>query len=306
MKTNKTLMTVCLAGSLMFMLAACGGNKTEGDQSQTTDSVTTEVPQAGAIPFDYPVVETTTAVANEYVLSPSRAFLDKAIEEGGDKASFIFYSNKMVTPGKGESEIAEIGSKVMIPNSLIIPIPAGQEAKKGDIVLTWWQSGSGMQRAIVVNDANPKEPVVRYLDLAYDNPAKNNKGVPIGQMEETLKPNSFIVITAEWQPGTAVAYKKDGNYSHAQIINVSGDRVLLNGFAGSVIAIAKSECVAIPVKVDVKAGDAVQVPYIGSYKNGKVKKADPKIGRVWVEIQFGGQPKEVVVSYGDITKDLAI
>lgn len=298
-----TLGSTMLLGAFM-LLCSCGGS-TETKEVKTDSIQTTEV-QIGSIPFDYPVVENTTAIGNEHVLTPSRAFLDDAIKNGGESASFIFYANKMVTPGKGESDIQEISGAVKIPNSLIIPIPGGQEAKKGDIVLTWWQSGSGMQRAIVVNDANPKEPVVRYLDLDYDNPAKNAKGIGIGQMEETLKPNSFVKITAEWQPGTAVAYKKDGYYYHAQVINVAGDKVLLNGFAGKMIAIAKTECVAIPVKLDIKAGDAVQVPYIGQYKNGKVNKVDAKIGRAWVEIEFGGSKEEIVVAFSDIAKDIKI
>ena len=264
------------------------------------------MPKIGEIPFDYPVVEQTTANAGDYVLTPSRAFLDDAIKNGGDKATFIFYSNKMVTPGSGESEIAQISGNVKIPNSLIIPIPTGQEAKKGDVILTWWQSGSGMQRAIVVNDANPKEPVVRYLDLDWDNPAKNSKGVGIGQMEETLKPNTFVKISGEWQPGTTVAYKVTNGYAHGQVINVAGDKVLLKVFAGKMIAIAKSECIAVPVMIDIKAGDDVQVPYIGQFKAGKVKKADPAIGRAWVEIEFAGSKKETVVSYGNIAKNIPL
>jgi hypothetical protein len=288
-----------------MFFASCGGGsdtKTDGNDSLNNDTT----PKVGEIPFDYPVVEQTTAKAGEFVLTPSRAFIDDAIKAGEGKGTFIFYYNKMVTPGTGESDIAELSGNVKIPNSLIIPIPAGQEVKKGDIVLTWWQSGSGMQRAIVVNDANPKEPVVRYLDLDYDNPAKNDKGVGIGQMEETLKPNSFVKITAEWQPGTAVAYKKDGYYYHAQVINVAGDKVLLKGWGGSMIAIAKADCIAVPVTIDIKVGDAVQVPYIGQYKTGKVKKADPKIGRAWVEVQFGGSPTEAVISYGDIAKNIPL
>ncbi|MBN2682568.1 MAG: hypothetical protein JXR58_08670 [Bacteroidales bacterium] len=310
---KKTILTFVVAltfiGSTVFVSCSQDkGKEGEKEKKETPkDSVETEVPQgpvAGITPFDFPTVS-TSAKAGEFALTPSMAFIERAwkAKEEGKTSSFIFYSSTVVEPGDVESKIKQIGAEVNIPNSLVIPIPANQTAKKGDIVLTWWQSGSGMQRAIVVNDSEPTHPVVKYLDIDYDNPAKNKDGVPIGQMEEKLEANSFMLLSGEWMPGTAVAYNK-GSFEHWQVISVSGDKVLACGWAGVMAVLEKSKCTPIPVKLDVKAGDLIQVPQYGTYKEGKVKKVDASAGRVWVEVQFGGEATEIVVSQGDIIKSL--
>jgi len=257
--------------------------------------------EPGTIPFDFPTVE-TTAQAGEYVLTPSNAFIEKAWAD--NKTTFIFYSATCVEPGNVESKIKQISGEYTIPNSLIIPIPAGQKAKKGDIVLTWWQSGSGMQRAIVVDDSNPKQPKVKYLDISYDNPAKNKDGVPIGQMVEELKENTFFVITEEWMPGTSVAYKTSYSSEKWTIIKVADDKVLAKGWAGKMAVLEKSKCTAVPVSLKLKKGDDVFVDMYGSFKPGKVSKLDKEAGRVWVEVEFAGSAKEIVVSMGDIINEL--
>ena len=77
----------------------------------------------------------------------------------------IWYTQEMVEPGEEMSEIKFMSEQKKVPNAYIVPIPAGQTAKKGDILLTWWQCGSGLQRAYVTDAADPKAPTVRYLDL---------------------------------------------------------------------------------------------------------------------------------------------
>lgn len=275
----------------------CGGNsKNEQNNDSTIVDNTKKERLAGEIPFDFPVVNTTSK-AGEYVLCPSKTFIEDAWSEGEENSTFIFYSRTMVTPENSESIVKEIAEDVKIPNSLIIPIAANQEVKKGDIVLTWWQSGSGMSRAIVVDDSNPKEPKVRYLDLEYEH---------YGETEDILKPNSFAKITEMLQPGTAIAYKDDYYMNHVQVIRVEGDKVLTLGWAGRLKVLDKSECHPIPVNLDLKKSDKVQVPYIGSYTNGVINKYDANIGRAWITIEFGGQEKEIVVSIGDIAKDLVL
>ena len=118
----------------------------------------------GEIPYAFPIVKECAASDGEFVLSPSRAFLDDAFAKEG-KTMMIWYQNIMAKSDINESTIKQISGEVQIPNSLIIPIPAGATAKKGDIILTTWQSGSGMQRAIVTDDTDPSAPVVHYLDI---------------------------------------------------------------------------------------------------------------------------------------------
>jgi len=289
---------VSILFSIILLFGNCGTGKNNKDSSQdSTNTENTTIEKiAGQIPFDFPIVKTSSK-EGEYVLSPSKSFLDEAWTEGGENSTFIFYSRKMVKSGESESEVVEVSENVIIPNSLIIPIPSGQEAKKGDIVLTWWQSGSGMSRAIVMDDSNPKEPKVRYLDLDWEY---------YGETEENLKPNSFVKITDMWQPGTSVAYKDDYYMNHVQVVRVEGDKVLTIGWAGRIAVIKKQDCYPIPVTLDLKKGDKVQVPHIGSYTNGIINKYDANVGRAWVDIEFGGQKQEIVVPIGEITKDLVL
>jgi len=79
----------------------------------------------------------------------------------------------MAKPGNEYSVIDFIfDDDTEIPNYMIIPIRPDESAKVGDIVLTWWQSGSGMKRAIVTNASDPTAPEVNYIDIEWDNPAK--------------------------------------------------------------------------------------------------------------------------------------
>jgi hypothetical protein len=305
MKTFFQLLMLSSFVAMVMIAPSCGGGeKTDGNDSLKTDSVITDGPAPGVLPLDYPVIETTNAKAGEFVLAPSREFLNNAFEKGCDYATFIFYSFPMLTPGAKESKLSSFSDTVVMPNSLIIPIPANQTAIVGDIILTWWQSGSGMMRAIVVNADNPSEPVVKYLDLDWDNPATNSDGVSIGQMDEAIKPNTFVRINGDWEPGTAVAVNDNGSYKHAQIINVSGDKVLLCGFAGKLSVANKADCKPVPVYTIYNVGDEVWVPHIGSFTKGKIKKTDKKVGRYWVEIEFAGSKEEIVVAFSDAIKDL--
>src|SRR5918993_4490373 len=152
---------------------ATSNNTAAGNTSAPTGNAnasTAEAPKfnlkPGEIPFNgFPTVG-TTAKADEVVLCPSYNWIQDAVTKGPDKVTFIFYSQKMIAPGEVESEVEFISpGKAKVPNAYIIPIPAAQKASVGDIVLTWWQSGSGMNRAIVVEAGDPSEPTVRYLDI---------------------------------------------------------------------------------------------------------------------------------------------
>lgn len=283
---------------------SCKNEKTDENETDTTKTEeVSDVPQPGQIPYDFPVVG-TTAKNGEYVLTPSYAFIEDAWKD--PTSTFIFYSSKTIEVGDKESKVSQVGTEYMIPNSLIIAIPANQQVKKGDVVLTWRQSGSGMERGIVVDDSDPSRPKVKYLDIEYDNSATNDEGVPIGQMIEELEANSFVKITTEWQPGTSIAYQSDYYQKHWQVIRVEGEKVLAMGWAGKVQVLEKSKCTAIPVKMEVKAGDIIQIPHIGSYQEATVIKVDNEAGRIWVETEFAGEMTEEVVSQGNITKGLVL
>jgi hypothetical protein len=252
-------------------------------------------------PFkDFPAVE-TTAKTGEVVLVPSYNWLQEANVNGVDKVAMIWYHQTMQTPDKEMSEVKFMSDTRKVPNAYIVAIPPGGTAKKGDIVLTWWQSGSGMQRAIVTDDATPAEPVVRYLDLDYDNPAKSRDGkTGIGQMDEKLKPNTFVKLGAPFEPGTMVAVQDGAEQKSAQVIRVAGDKVFVNGFAGHVAVVEKSRCTPFPMVSAAKVGDKVKAVWVNSVKEGTVTKVEPAIGRVFIKFDVDG--KEKAVSFGEVMK----
>ena len=274
------------------------GNTTAANSTAPSSSKTPEFTGELKFPWDFPAME-TSAKTGDYVLVPSYNWLVDAVQKDKDKVTMIWYSQKMSKPGAEKSEIQFMSDKKEVPNAYIVAIPQGEKAKKGDILLTWWQTGSGLQRAIVTDDSNPIEPVVRYLDLTYDNPAKSRDGkTTIGQMDEKIKPDTFKVIKGEMEPGTSVAITDGANLKHGQVINVSGDKVFVSLFAGRVGVYPKSEVKGVPLKPSVKEGDRVKALRIGSYSDGTVTKVDPKIGRVWVKFDSGS--KEEVVAFGNI------
>jgi len=255
-------------------------------------------PKPGTIPFDYPVVE-TKAQAGDFVLCPPRQWIDRGFAKGGSKTTFIYYGAKMLEPGKENSKVKRLsGTDMVVPNAMIVAIRKGETAQPGDIILTRWQSGSGMQRAIVVEGGTPTEPKIRYLDIDYDNPSGAGKKVDI------CKPDTFHKIGKEFEVGTAVVAKGKFGWKRSKIVGVAGDKILGLGFAGRVSVLNKADCVAMPVKPEVKVGDNVYVPYAGTMKKGVVKKVDAAIGRVFAEIEFGGKKKETAAPFGDVITSL--
>lgn len=291
-----------------FSIAACGSSKKADPKTDPKDTTKTEQTSnntnSGKIdPFkDFPK-ESISGNPGDFVLSPSKNWQEDGTN--GKDVTYIWYNQTLAEVGAEYSKIDFMSEKgVEIPNYMIIPIKSGQTAKKGDIVLTWWQSGSGMQRAIVVDDKNPSEPIVNYIDIEWDNPAKNDKGVGIGQMTEQLKPNTFHVISNTWEAGTTVAVKTGTEYKSATVIKVSGDKVLTMGFGGKMQVCAKTDCSPVAIKPTVKVGDMIQAPWVGTYKNLKVEKVDAKMGRVWVDDPYSDDP--MVIPFGDITTGLDI
>jgi hypothetical protein len=301
--------------SLFFagVTVSCGGSEESttdhNEHSDTTSTVETTaeiVEDDGKInPFkDFPSVG-LTANAGDFILTPSKNWQEDGTKEGTEKVTFIFYQQKLAEAGSEYSKVDFMSDKgVEIPNYMIVPIRPNQSAKKGDILLTWWQTGSGMQRAIVVDDANPLEPVVNYIDIDWDNPAKNSDGTGFGQKKEQIKPNTFHKLNDLWEPGTTVAALVDGSYKAATVINVSGDKVLTIGFAGRMVMYNKSDCTPIAVNPNFKVGDEVQAPWVGKFVNTKVVKVDKLMGRVWCEDPYSDDP--MVIPFGDVTTGLAI
>jgi hypothetical protein len=252
----------------------------------------------GALPLEYPPVP-TRAKKGEFVLAPSKGWIEEAFEKGADSQPFIFYGAWMVEPGPAESTIKTLpGQTVSMPNAMIIPIGGGEKAKPGDIVLTAWSSGSGMQRAIVVEGGTPTEPKVRYLDLDLDSPSG------WGKKEDSLKDKTFHVLTKSGEPGSTLACKDGARTTRWIVVGEHRDQILGVGFAGKLKVLTRSACKQVPIVPRLRAGDTVYVPVIGAFTQAKVSKIDEKIGRVWVKHEFGGKDTDQAIGFTEVLPSL--
>ncbi len=236
-------------------------------------------------PWDFPQSVKLKMEAGQTVLSPF-TYYPSSVEKGEPlrKAVLIFYDTTVKEVGSEKSVLDKYNGVVEMPNSLIIPLPNNAKAKKGDVVLTWWQSGSGLQRAIVVDDKNPKEPKVCYLDLRRpDNP--ESPTLEEKRKGETLKPGTFVVIKdKQWQSGAQVAIKRDNEWLAGTLIHVEGDRVLVLGFGSKIEAYDKADVRLIPFKEKIKVGDKVRATWVNEYRPGYVVTAvDDLTGHVFVK-----------------------
>lgn len=284
---------------MLSLLFACSGAKPE-----TPPPVPAPAPEPapaqqtrepGALPFDFPRLG-TTAKAGDFVLAPSRDAVDNAFASP-DSALCIYYGATMVEPGEYESKIKTLaGTESTIPNALIVAIPRGQTAAVGDVLLGHWQSGSGLQRGLMVS-GDPKTPNVRLLDTDWDNPAG------IAQKDDAWQADRFVKL-ARGQIGTTVACKRDDAVDHGVLVALSADRLLSLGFAGKLSVFAQADCIAVDPAPAVAVGDEVNVPKIGKYRPGKVTKLDAAVGRVYVEIEFAGQKETIAVAQQDVAPTL--
>lgn len=320
MKSSGLLIVVCLASVAMACQSsppaanpntaapanATANGSAEPKLSEAKPPTFSENSQADtALPVKFPFADFpavgTTAKVGDYVLAPSYNWIKDAAEKGTENVSFIWYVQKMATPDQENSELQFLSERRKVPNAYIVAIPPQQTAKKGDVVLTWWQTGSGMQRAIVVDDSDPARPVVRYLDIAYDNPARSRDGsTTIGKMDERLVPDSFVKLKA-WDSGTTVAAQDGANQKVAKVIRVAGNSVLTLDSAGKLKVFPKQNCRPAPVTATVSAGERIKAPRYGqTFASATVSSVDPRNGRVFV--RFDGDNKDEAIAFGNILK----
>ena len=239
-------------------------------------------------------VNKPTAKPDDFVLCPSRQFYDNVVEKGINKTTFIYYAAKLVEATDTTATVKNLAGRTFtLPNQMIVSIPKGQTAKKGDIVLTWWQKGSGMQRGIVVGGTET-EPVVRYLDVKLTNPSG------VGKRAEKLRPDSFVVLNQPWQIGTTVAVGEGKRVKLGQLLAVSDKAVLVKEFAGKLGCYPREIANPLPIVPDLKEHGAAQAALYGTFKPVTVTRVDKEIGRVFATFEFGRKPREEAFSFGDI------
>lgn len=249
------------------------------------------------LPVEFPNIKLTVE-QDQYVLCPPKLWIDQANEKGVDKQLFIYYTATMIDCGESHSRVKTLaGREEIIPNAMVIPIQAEESAEVGDIVLTWWQSGSGMNRAIVIGGSKT-EPVVKYLDIAWDNPTG------VAKEDHQLKPNSFHRLEDAWQPGTAIIVAGQAKFQYGQLLAVTEDLVMIKGQMGIIQVHPREKCTPIPITVDVSTGDQVYVPVFNTMTKATVDRVDKENGRVHVTYPFGGKDKQSAVPMGDVALEL--
>jgi hypothetical protein len=293
-----SLIITILASSAL--ISACGGTATNTGNASANNTATSKsvaTPESkpavalkpGEVPFDGFSNLPTTAKAGEIVLTVDESKLVE-IGKGEKDPTAIFQNRVMVTPGELESEVEDsFKKKYKVPNGLIIPVPKGQKAKVGDVVLTWWQSGGGMMRGYVTDAANPAEPTVRYLGMS-----------PREDKSDKLKPDSFIVVNNEWAPGAPVQSKDANGTEFAYILRVNGDKVLISGFARKLRVRSKADLSPISYKPAFKVGDEVKAAFFSSFDPATVIAIDPKAGKVTVKRKTGDEQKDL--DFGEVIK----
>lgn len=245
------------------------------------------------------VTDLPSATVGSFVLCPSRQFIDKALETGIEKNSFVFYAATLQSKGKDTCTVRNLaGSEFEVPNELVVWLgDTPEKVEAGDILLTWWQSGSGMQRAMVVGGSS-EEPVVRYLDVDLENPSG------VGKREDKLRPNSFVKLEMPWQVGSSVAHTAARPQRVGQLIWLDKDSVIVREFAGRLKKYPRKDVTPIPIVPELSVGDAAQAQLFGSLKPVTVESVDEKIGRVFCTYQFGRTEKQKAFPFGEITQEI--
>ena len=299
----KKLIFVAVIGLSMAAMSCTGSNENNANGSDSTQTAATTQMDPAAWPWDFPISTGEQFTDGELVLAPY-TYYKGAIDKGEDltEKGLIFYNTNLVKAAADKS-VVNYKEDYELPNSLIIGIPEGATAKKGDILLTWWQSGSGLKRAIVRDDSNPAQPKVDYLDMKLDPGSKVN--FADDHANEELKPNSFIVLhDGQWEPGAQVACKDErGRWLAATLIKATDDKVLVLGFSSRIAVYPKSDCKLIPMNDEgIKPGDKVYGLFVAEYQpDYTVEKVDTERGRVFVTNNMG---KQEYLSILEVTKVL--
>lgn len=254
--------------------------------------------EPGKFHFDFPVVESTSAKKGDKVFYVNMKMIRGDLEKGRKPGGTQILLGTMEEPGSKES-VVKTAVNDNVPNAGIIPIPAGQEAKVGDIVAGKW--AVNMTRGYVTDASNPKAPKAVFIGLGYDNPAKGpDKKTGIGQFEYELKENEFMVISKDYDPGTACVYKEGGRHKLFQVWRAEGDMVIGKAFT-TFKAVKKADCKPIPLKTSFKAGDKVFAPFVGSMKAATITKVGK--GRYGIKYE-SGSPDEKMISFGEVVDKL--
>ncbi len=231
----------------------------------------------------YAITDNADYEIGKYVLSPTKIVCDSLKKNGFEDLIFVYYPRKFIDRKGNKYILEEFGDSVYIPSSLVIPLPDSQLVSKNDYVLTWWQKGTGMQRAIVLSNEPTATPLVYYVDnqyyFYYD---ENDPNLWI----DTLEKGSFLKIEDKLMPGRSCCVSSEYLSTFYTIINVLGTKILALSWSGDLKIFNENQVELVPMDTKFSANDSVFVPYLGTYTYGKVKSTFKDIGKMKVNILF--------------------
>ncbi len=162
------------------------------------------------------------------------------------------------------------------------------EVAVGDMVLAEW--ASELKHAMVTKVEGEKI-TVRYTDLP--------DSWPEVQLVKALSPREVTKQKEGLQPGNfAIGKGEQGRDELLLLIAESGDNWLVRKFSHLVAVAAKSDLRPIPLKPALKAGQLVEVPWVGQMYQGKVVKVTGT--RVEVRADGVATKEPVVASMGQV------
>ena len=270
---------------VVFLFASCSPKKQQ-TKAQKQDSIKT-------VEFKY---DTTLYHAGNYVLAPSRQFLKKYKENKDSATALVLYPQILEKFGPEKSLVEYYDTVLAVKNEFLIPLPDGQPAHKGDFVVTWWQSGTAMQRAYIVKAKDSLHPYARYIDFdwfgedGYDT------------LIERLNRNTFRVISKPLDPGSSIAVKKGSLYNFYKVINSFGDSIVALDWSGKLAFFKRDSVLPNAVHKQLDIGEQVWIPVFGIYTRGLVKNVDN--GMADVVINFLGDAVVRRIPVLDVRKKL--
>lgn len=278
-----------LALAILLIFSACSNEPKQA--TPPTPSTVAIIPdhQPGEIPFDFPIVETISTPAGSTVLTTNIEDLKNAWANP-KTAPFTFTGVTLTEPDENASTVTTFtGESYKIPNSLIIPLTS-ETANEKDILLTWWQGGSGMLHAYTTSKESTSTPVVQYLD----------DFIP---KEELLEQNSFKTLSNELQPGSPVKIKIGNQYQYGKIVNLSEDKALVQEFANNLAVHPLENITAIPLNPKLKISQKVYAPIVGIFQEVTITSL-PKNGRVKANYNFANKIEEWEFNITEIVTSL--
>ena len=273
---------------LSLLLVSVGCQKKEKKQEKHLD---TSLPKQYS-EFNIPNIKLGVK-AGEIVLVPKKNFLDEFFQKKNN--FFWFYPRKVDSIGKYSLFVWEIDSLIEIPKAFVVAFSEKSKAKQGDFVFTWWQNGTGLQRAYVLKVLDNKKIVIRYLDL--DIFTLRNKSDII----DTIKERSFSLINSKYSPGASVRFDTDVGEKFYIILNHQDSSLVCRSSLGKIKFFKINEIKPNYVAKKLYVNQEVKVPFYGIYIPGKI--IELKQGYAKVEAMIIDQKEILSIPIIDIAID---